>query len=289
MCIAPKQPAGSPSDGRPCKYFAISICYKASGRLAGDLLCSGPDGMTRMTHRATALLLLALYAGGCTGTPMPIPPSLNPERLSVTEDVDLCPEPELTCSVFAGDEGATEPGALIMAHHIYPMMPFEEALFIEESDPLGGFEGVLEGPVDGGPIRVIAHGQAGSITRDFTIDESVEPMIGAPSCVDFATPETVDLGAVAIGETATATVAIHNDCDDAVEIIEAYVATLTGSETFGSLVQNHRIEPHSSTGLLVAFWPTTVEDDHLGALMVHVFAIEDEMLLSAAVRGRAER
>lgn len=245
------------------------------------------------------LTMTALLIAGCTGSPMPIPPSLESERIAVQEAEPGDPCPEGDCIYMIGDAEATEANAVLLAHRVRPvefMVPEMPSLALTHVDEMGRFEVLLHGPAEG-ILRVLIHGEEGTLARNLEIlpGEPGTPRAVAELAEEWPdtclVPDTteIDFGSVTDGETATAVVQVENTCDEMVFLHDHFVLADPEPEsewTFGVLARAPVLEPHAVMSVVVAFWPSDVAE-YRGALFI--FGEGDlpgePFLMSIPVRG----
>jgi hypothetical protein len=229
---------------------------------------------------------------------MPIPPSLDPDRVSLLGLGPEVPCPEGECVELIGDEGATDPEAVLIAHRLLPIEPDLTRPEIMRANELGAFEILLGGPPEG-VFRMVIHGEEGAIVRN------LEAVVGDPGTpwpvieLDEPPPElcltisgsAIDFGAVPVGGTATAVIELENTCEELVFLSSLYVVAdpePESGESFGAMAQINDLAPGEVTPVVVAFWPRRV-DLYRGALIIEAEIPFSGLpvLLSHPVRGEA--
>ncbi len=256
-------------------------------------------------HAPKALWFLAavnLLIAGCTGTPMPIPPSIESERLAVQEAEPEDPCPEGDCIYMIGEAGATEASSVLLAHRMRPFepepipeMPMMALTHVDES---GRFEVLLQGPAEG-LLRVLVHGAEGTIASTLEILPGDPGTPRAVNTIGDEWPDTclvadsteIDFGTVLEGETETRIVQIENVCDELVFFFDHYIVgdpEPMSEWTFGVMNRAMELEPHTVTTFVVAFWPTDVAEFRAG-LFITAERPEDPgfFMVSIPVRGVA--
>ncbi len=244
-----------------------------------------------------ALLTIVALSISCTGTPMPIPPSLDVEQFAIESISQDCPDFGLECISISGAEGAAEPGAVLLIHSLhgdfFEVDPFFEFLV---ADVQGAFETVVSGQPDG-IYRLIAHTHDASLVTNMRADTTgPEPWPidflddeEAGNCLSY-NPELLDFGSLDVGETSTQMVELENNCGVAITELQAYTRNypdISTAEAFESLIRFGDLEPGEATDVVVVFWPER-EGDQFGAVVVRfVGYAADDSFLSIPIRGQA--
>lgn len=252
-----------------------------------------------MERRPRILALAALAVAGCTGTPMPIPPSFTPERMAATpvEDTPECAE---GCVAFEGLEGVTDPGNVVVLHRLEAMREVPPELApsaLAIADAAGNFFLTLGGGPDGS-FRAIVHGDDGFVVSNFTLDTGVEPWTPAPiedaglaECIGVSPPQ-LDFGVLPVGGTETEVVVVRNGCGSDVVLEDVGVIAPPASDgepAYDAMVRRTVLTPGESTSVVVAYWPGEA-GPHRGAL-IFVTQYPDRavtLLPSIPVRGEAD-
>lgn len=258
-------------------------------------------GKARNGTCGIAALALAGAVAGCTGTPMPIPPSLESERLELESFREEYPCLGEECALLVAAEGATEPNAVVIAHRLGGFdipEPFEPMVETTRADEAGGFGVLFQGTREG-LYRLIIQGDSGALARNLAAvpgdPDTPWPVVAVEdewpeSCLAIV-PDAIDFGDVVDGDAATAVVELENRCDAPLFLVELFV---TGEpegvieRSFGVLPQAPELEPRGVTPAVVAFWPRDPLEFR-GALIVQAEEgpIPGVQIMSIPVRGRA--
>lgn len=256
--------------------------------------------MNLATCGAVATLAAGLVAG-CVGTPMPIPPSLQEDQVTLSLAAEPCPYEEMgtECVAIAGRAGAVEAGATLIINPLFPAVtPFDVPYAIALADENGAFEvpALIASPESG--FRTIVHTSASTEVANLFADTDAE----SPWPVEVRTdeeagvclalsPNALDFGSVAVDGTATALVRVTNTCAEARTFYTSWVASSPAGVVqppFGALSRYAELAQDESVDVVIAFWPEEVED-FFGAIVFDSTGISGgaETLVSVAVRGRA--
>jgi hypothetical protein len=254
---------------------------------------------------ATCVAVVALTAGlaaGCVGTPMPIPPSIEPDQITLELTEEPCPYQEemgTECVAISGRAGAVEAGATLIINPLFPeMTPFDTPYAIALADADGAFVVPALGASPESGFRTVVHDAETTEVVNLFADTSAEQPWPvdvrtdeeAGVCLTFS-PGIVDFGSVAVGSTATSIVRVTNTCVEARVFSMNWVASSPAGAVqapFGALSRYAELEQDESVDVVVAFWPEEA-DDFVGAVVFDSTGVSGgaETLLSVAVRGRA--
>ena len=192
-------------------------------------------GFTRAASMALILLAASALVAGCVVSPVPEPPAVNAELLTV-ELISTSPDnpdAEPDTAIIRGEPGAVyqrvgsavEDGqALIRVVNLdLAEEPREVAV-----EPDGSFDLSLAGR-PGNLFRLRAYGDElwSSTPVDVVVPPESGPLQPLPeppsgSCLSVRAPSVLDFGAVAIGDIAVEVISIENDCDD-----QTYIEVMT--------------------------------------------------------------
>jgi hypothetical protein len=255
-----------------------------------------------LANRAIVVALAAGLVAGCVGTPMPIPPSLQEDQVTLELASDPCPYQEEMggeCVAISGGAGAVEAGATLIITPLFPpVTPFDAPFAIAIADARGAFDVPSLGASPESGFRTIVHAAASTEVLNLFADTGAPPPWPVEARSDeeagvclALSPSAVDFGSVAVGATATGLVRVTNTCAEARTFYVNWIASSPEGAVqppFGALSRYAELAQDESVDVVVAFWPEEVAD-FVGAIVFDSTGVSGgaETLVSVAVRGRA--
>jgi hypothetical protein len=230
---------------------------------------------------------------------MPIPPSLEPEQISLELSGEECPTPEASCVALTGAPGAVEAGATVIVSSLFPEQPPVDVPYVAVvADAEGAFEVPALSAAPEAVLRTIVHYTDSTEVVNLLADTSVEspwPVAAlddeqAGTCLAYS-PEQIDFGSTAVGDTVTVFVEVRNTCAETRSTAISYVVALPDDVTqspFGALSRYAELDEGESVDVVVAFWPEA-EQRYVGAIFIDSYGMSSgvETALSIPVRGTA--
>jgi hypothetical protein len=203
-----------------------------------------------MVPRVLRLATLLVFAfAGCTGSPVPEPPNLEPPAL---DRVTATPGSSGS-TVVSGTAGAVAPGTMIWGANL------------ETNDPPSitpaGADGSFVLPLawaDGDEIRLQVRDTDDNRSRpvDVIVPGIIEPVRPLAGCLTLDPPLELDLGTTSVAAPETGAVAIDNGCGSTVTIVA--VRSRSGSTAFEtSVAAPFDVADGASATVDVTFRPAT--------------------------------
>ena len=238
---------------------------------------------------------------GCTGTPMPIPPSFHPDGLVITE-TEPTGECQPTCVQFQSGTGTTENASFVTVHRRRWADPSAFPYVVSAPVAGDGSFTVSLGGTAPGPYRIVLYGPEGVTSVDVDSDlqgqppypvREVSPRDGPGGCLTVS-PDVIDFGTVELGSTSAAVVELTNGCAEEVTLAGAEVAESPPDATgmngsFGVAMRYLALPAGGTTSTVVAYWPTSATM-HQAVLLLQLQdpTFAEIVFASVPLRGQAE-
>ncbi len=195
--------------------------------------------MKRCTNRLSHLALgMVLTLGGCAVDPLPQPPSMEYEMISIASD-------GAGIVTIGGDRGATIPGASLSFFN-FNLDAASFGMFSTSSASDGSFEISMPGYRINSYRVVLSAPDELPVTLDFhgNYDGSISPTyLPLEECLDISSL-LLDFGDVEAGTQEFMAVDIENGCTDlvAIAITDIYLSDVENFIIFHSTLGDHGIE-----------------------------------------------